>query len=453
MRGRWYIPLLGLVLLLVGLWGYSQYNTRRLWENRTETQYQRAFSELTGNLGGLETQLAKCSISNDPSFLRQTLAEIWRLSYAAQEKLSQLPLTTMELTRMKMLLAKTAAFSYRVTGRPAESLRLTDAEWKTLQGFRSQSRFVSGQLTSMQSNILQNKLRWVDVDRLSGQQISAAAMAARIGTNKVTKNLVMLEDGLKRLPDPGFPESAVIYKPKPKGLKGAKITTAEGRAIASQFVGGPNSRLSAAFIGRIRGDIPNLLYAVTESKRRDAYPTRVSVTEQGGKVAWMLSERELGPRKLNLAKATSIAERFVKEKGQSDLTVVTREEFGGVDIITMAPKTDGVVRYPELVKVQVAMDSGRVVGYEGLGYLIYHDDAAKLGTPRLTAADAKKCVSPHLRVDGVRKAVTISPQQKEVLTYEVAGTMNGERFLVYIDANTGTEVKIRRVDANGVEID
>jgi len=454
MRKRWLVPLLGLALVAVGIWGYTQYAARLRWENRTETQYQRAFIDLTNNLGGLETQLAKASVSNSPRFLRQSMAEMWRQSYAAQEKLGQLPIGAVELTRMKMLLAKVGAFCYRVTDRPAESLRLTGQEWTTLQGLRNQARYVSGQLTSMQANIIQNSLRWVDVDRLAGVHMTAAALARRIGTNKMTKSLVMVENGLKRLPDPGFPESAVIFKPKPKSLAGTeRITPAQGGRIAAQFVGGSSTNLAPRYLGRIKGEMPTLLYTVQPQRGGMAVPTRVSVTEQGGRVAWMLAERPRGTRKLGLAQATLAAERFVSEKGLADMAVIAREEFGSVDVITMAPKIDGVCYYPEAVKVQVAMDTGQVVGYEGIPYLTFHDPARRLTPARLTADEAKARVSPHLVVDRVRPAVIIGNNHQELLTYEVAGSMKGERFLVYLSAADGSEAKIRRVDANGVEIE
>lgn len=452
MRRRWILPFLGLGLVLVGIWGYSQYTARRQWENRVETQYQRAFSDLTNNLGGLETQLAKASVSNSPRFLRESLADIWRLAYAAQEKLGQLPIGAVELTRMKMLLAKVAVFSYRVTDRPADTLQLSTKEWDTLQSLRSQARYVSGQITSMQANIIQNNLRWVDVDRLGGARMTAAALAKQIGTNKMTKSLTMVENGLKRMPDPGFPESAVVFKPKPKGLTGRTINTDEGARIAARFVGGPGTRLATRYLGRSRGDLASFIYAVTPSGR-NASPVQVCVTERGGQVTWMLSERSPTARRLDLDKATEIASRFVRERGLTGMTVIAREELGGVDVITMAPKTDGIIHYPETVKVQVAMDNGEVTGYEGIPYLTFHDANRRLGTAALSPEQAKAKVSPHLTVQSVRQCVIIDQGHNERLAYEVAGTMKSERFLVYIDAKNGMELKIRRVDANGVEID
>ncbi len=454
MRARLLItPFLSLALLLVGLWGYSQFAMRRQWETRAETQYQRAFIDLTNNLGTLETNLARASVSNSPRFLRQTFADIWRLSYAAQEKLGQLPLGAVELTRMKMLLAKVGAFSYQVTDRPADTLRLTSEDWNTLQGLRSQARYVSGQLTSMQANIVQNNLRWVDVERLGGARLSAAVAARRIGTNGVTKSLTMVENGLKRMPDPGFPESAVVITHKPKGLTGRRITAAEGKAVAEKFVAGGGSRQIATYMGQVKGDMPSFLYSVAPPGKKGA-AVKVSVTEQGGRIAWMLMERIPGARRLNLAKATDVAERFIRDRaGLPDMTVIAREEYANVDVITLAPKRDGVIYYPELVKVSVAMDTGQVVGYEGVSYLTFHDPARKLPEVRLSAQQARERVSPHLQVESVRQVMTVDNRQNEVLAYEVAGTMKGERFLVYLNTHDGTEIKIRRVDANGVEIE
>lgn len=450
MRQRWVLPVLVLAVLAVGIWGYAQYAGRLQWENRVESQYQRAFSDLTNNLGGLETQLAKASVSESPRFLRQTLADTWRLAYAAQEKLAQLPIGAVELTRMKMLLAKVGTFCFQVIDRPAEALRLTEKEWENLQGLRGQARYVSGQITSMQANIVQNNLRWVDVDRLGGARLTAAALARRLGTNKLTKSLTMVENGLRRMPSPGFADSNVIYTPKPKGLTGRRISSAEGARIAARFIGGPAAQFNVRYLGRVRGVMASYLYSATPRRGRAA-PVRVSVTEKGGHVAWMLHERTPQARRIDLSQATDAALRFLRERGLPEMAVVAREEFGGIDIITAAPREDGVICYPEAVKVQVAMDTGQVVGYEGVSYLTFHDPARSM-TARLTAEQAKARVSRRLAVEGVRRTVIVDDRD-EKLCYEVEGKMKGERFLVYIDAQDGTEVKIRRVDENGVEIE
>lgn len=458
MHKRWSLSVAILGLVLTGVWGYSQYVSRQRWENRAETQYQRAFIDLTNNLGGLEAQLAKAGVGTSPRFLRQSFADIWRLAYAAQEKLGQLPIGAVELTRMKMLLAKVATFAYKVTDRPAEELRLSEADWKTLQGLRNQARYVSGQLTSMQANIVQNNLRWVDVDRLNDGRMTAAVATKRVGTNTVTKSLAMVEDGLKRMPDPGFPESAVIFRPKPKALEGAKkISTTEGARIAARFAGEPGTRYTTKYVGRVRGDMPTFLYTLTPDGRKgpDAAPIRVSVTEYGGRVAWMLSERPAGVKQqIDLDQATAAAERFVRRNGLSALTVVCREEMGTVDVITMAPVKDGAVHYPELVKCVVAVDSGKVIGFEGVPYLTFHDPSHGAGMrAKISEAEARRRISPHLEVDRVRRAVILDNNNQEQLCYEVDGKMKDERFLVYLSAQDGSEVKIRRVDANGVEID
>ncbi|MCL6614367.1 MAG: germination protein YpeB [Firmicutes bacterium] len=453
------VPLLTLLLVLAVLWGYGQYEARRRWENRAETQYQRAFIDLANNLGGLETHLAKAAVSASPRSLRQTFAEIWRLAYVAQEKLGQLPIGAVELTRMKMLLAKVGAFAYQVTDRPAEALTLDAKDRRTLEGLRGQARYVSGQLTAMQANIVQNNLRWIDVERLAGGHLTAATVARRLGTNELTKSLVMVEDGLKRLPDPGLPESAVVFKPKPKAIAGERrISTSEGARIAVRFVGGPGARLTSRYLGRLTGEMPLLLYTIVPEgaagRLTPAHPVRVGVTEQGGRVAWMLAERPVTLRRgIDLDGAARAAERFTAARGLHDLTVVSREELGTVSVITMAPVVDGVVRYPEIVKVEVGMDSGRVVGFEAVPYLTFHDPRAKTPVARLSPAEAKARVSPDLKIAGVRKAVILGNDHKELLCYEVDATRDGERFLVYISAEDGSEAKITRVDRNGVEID
>ncbi len=43
-------------------------------------------------------------------------------------------------------------------------------------------------------------------------------------------------------------------------------------------------------------------------------------------------------------------------------------------VIPFALVQNGVIIYPDLVKVTVALDNGDIVGYEAMGYLMSHHD-------------------------------------------------------------------------------
>ncbi|HEX3043307.1 MAG TPA: germination protein YpeB, partial [Bacillota bacterium] len=64
----------------------------------------------------------------------------------------------------------------------------------------------------------------------------------------------------------------------------------------------------------------------------------------------------------------------------------------------------------------------------------------------------KRQVNPHLNLKQIRMAQVLDEMFNKVLCYEVSGTQKQDQFLIYYNANTGKEEKIRRVDKNGNEV-
>ena len=103
--------------------------------------------------------------------------------------------------------------------------------------------------------------------------------------------------------------------------------------------------------------------------------------------------------------------------------------------------------------LQVAQDNGEIIGMDAIAYLTFYNprEPAYL-KPQLGETDIRRLLNPHLKPERVRLAQVLDEMYNKVLCYEVTGTLNDERYLVYYNANTGKEEKIRRVDPNGNEI-
>jgi germination protein YpeB len=112
-----------------------------------------------------------------------------------------------------------------------------------------------------------------------------------------------------------------------------------------------------------------------------------------------------------------------------------------VCLINYAYVQDGVVCYPDLVKVGVALDNGGIVRFQAAGYIMNHTQRSLKA--RLTAQQAQKSVSPSLTVRQVRPALIPTPGKQEKLTYEfLCSGAQDDRVLVYINADTGYEEDI-----------
>ena len=453
-RSRFLVPVLAVALLASVAWGYTQYRARRAWEVRAENQYNRSFSELALHVAGLETQLAKAAVANSPKQQARLFTEAWRQAYHAQEDIGQLPLASVELARTKDFLTKVQSFSFGMLSEAGKGNGMPEKKWKTLQDLHRQARYISGELFALQERILEGAERWLNVDRVNMSAMTAD-VSQRLETNKVTKSFMMMEDGLRRLPEPEIEGTPRDFQAEPKGLTGPRIDVEEARKIALRFLERDGREYQADYDGEIKGKLPLYLFNLKREggERGRGAPIRLAVSTKGGHVAWMLRERMVPGRELSLEEATEKAREFLRKREYPEMVPIAVEEFRNAAIISLTRKSGEIIIQPETLKVQVALDNGEILGMEAIPYLTFKDPERKIPSPRLSPAEARKKLNPHLRVEDVKKTVILNDRFQETLCYECDTHLDKERFLIYINALTGEEENIKRVDRRGVELE
>ena len=167
----------------------------------------------------------------------------------------------------------------------------------------------------------------------------------------------------------------------------------------------------------------------------------------------MLRERMIPGRELSLEEATEKAREFLRKREYPEMVPIAVEEFRNAAIISLARKSGEIIVQPETIKVQVALDNGEVLGVEAIPYLTFRDPERKIPSPRLSPVEARKKLNPHLRVEEMKKMIILNDRFQEILCYEWDTYLDKERFLVYINALTGEEENIKRVDRRGVELE
>ena len=75
------------------------------------------------------------------------------------------------------------------------------------------------------------------------------------------------------------------------------------------------------------------------------------------------------------------------------LAVAKKGIYDGLAVINFVALQDGVLLYPDLVKVQVRMDTGEIVGMEANNYLMNHTVRTALSPSASVSSDAYRCKS------------------------------------------------------------
>lgn len=443
---RWVIPALAIALVGASLWGFTQYRARQNWELQAENNYQRAFHELTFHMDGTQNLLSKASVANSARLMNRVFSDIWRHAYSAQQNLAQLPLTNVDLTSTRNFLAKLQSFSSRITEKAADGKPISDADWKTTRSFTTQAGFLSEKLRQMQVYVLDSAARWVEE---AAPEMTAAAGSTR-ETGQITKNFIMVEDGLRRLPDPSFDGNTLNIKVKPVGTTGSNVTAQQALDRARAFLA---PRKLTGYDWRIshetKSDIPGYMIEAIPGRGDGRRAIRLEISKRGGHPMWMLEERNVARSNYSVDKAVEAGTRFLEDRGFKNMGVAMAADYQNIVAVTYVPIVNDVLVYPDMVKLQIARDNLQVLGFDATSYLTFHK--ARNPQPKIGLEQARSKLSRHFSVQRSRKAIVLNDLFQEVLCYEFEGKVENDRFLVYINAADGSEEKIRKITATGVE--
>ena len=136
--------------------------------------------------------------------------------------------------------------------------------------------------------------------------------------------------------------------------------------------------------------------------------------------------------------ANEIGKNFLKEKGFYNMKETYYLKQDGIVTINYAYEQEGVIIYPDLIKVKVALDNGEILGIETSGYLNSHYER-KIKKASISKDKAKKTLNKNLQILSEKMAIIPTEYKTEKYCYEFKGKVDEKEFLVYINAETGRE--------------
>lgn len=390
-------------------------------KNTIENLYNSNLYVLYDSLNNLETGLSKLMVSPDKAQNSMLLLDCYRQAEIAQVALVALPLELDSEQSLKII---------NQIGDYLKGYAASLARGKDCAKFVEQTTKIydcSVQLKASAAQIL---------DKLyNGEKISSMRHAYIKGGDAGNKTHHSVEypeliyDG--PFSDGKQPRHFKLLENKPE------ITQEEAVSRVVESVDGMSGK-SIVLQGKSDGDEPCYELMAKGDNGVEAY---FSVTVRGGMILSFSINRDFGKVKLKEDAARAIAEQAAAKLGYNALSVWYNVS-GNVATVNLAPIIDGVIFYPDLVKVQVALDNGQVVGIEASGYCL--NSCLRTLKPTMSGKAAESMVSDKLELIGTRLAV-IPLGESEVLCYEVAGEYNGLQYFIYLDAHNGEELKILRV--------
>ncbi|MFX3633510.1 MAG: germination protein YpeB [Candidatus Pristimantibacillus sp.] len=431
-------PVMTLLLIGSAYWGYQEHQEKNSILIKAENQYQRAFHDLTYHVEQVHQQLGNTLAVNSTSqgYQRKGLVNVWRLTGEAQNEINQLPLTLLPFHEAEDFLSRIANFAYKTSVRDLTKQPLTDEEFKTMKTLYAKSEEISKDLLGMQDKVLSNNLRWMDVE-------IALASAKSKGDTTIIDGFKTVDNKVSQYPEINWgPSVTTMYQKRTINMLGGKLVTVEDiKKHAAEFVGKNASDIKVVENGK-DSDFPSFSATVMDSKSGNRL--QMDYTQKGGQLLWFMDSREIGEKQLNLQQAREAADKFLNDHGFKDMQAVSYDEFKNTASLTYVTMQDGVLVYPDKLKVKVALDNGEAVGLQANDY-VYEHHKRNLPKAKLTKEEARKALNSEMKVTKEQLALIMSDIGEEVLCYEYSGQINGSQYRIYINAETGLEESIEEM--------
>ncbi len=422
--------LTALFLLMGGfiIKGYAQANNYR---THLEYTYQRALSDLSDDVSEINTTLNKSVYAGTPAQLTQLSSKLVRDCDAAKASLSQLPVSAFNLDGTNKFISQAGEYAQSLTRKLSSSQDITDEEKNNLQSLCDYAKTVAEKINEMRNDMDMSGMNIGEVFAAIKQEGDAVE-----DTPAITDGFQDMEDGMEGYPTLIYdgPFSDHIMEREPLLTKNAKeVTREDARKKAAVALGANVSQIKDDTDEE--GKMPSYCFTYNS--------TNISVTKKGNLICYMLNPRGVSEAKLSVQDAGKKAGEYLRMLGIENMVQSYYDTVGDICVFNFAYEQNGVVCYPDLIKVGVALDNGEIVSFEARGFITNHREDREFPVPAISEDQAMKIVSKKLTPGSTQLALIPTGGQNEVYVYEVrCKSDNDQNVLVYINAMTGVEEQI-----------
>ncbi|WP_078432759.1 germination protein YpeB [Metabacillus halosaccharovorans] len=427
------IGILSVAVLGSAYWGYKEHQEKNAVLIQAENNYQRAFHDLSYRVDQLHDKIGATLAMNTRQSLSPALADVWRITSEAQSDVGQLPLALMPFNKTEEFLAGISDFSYRAAVRDLEKDPLTEKEYETLKSMYTKAADIQNELRSVQNLVLDNNLRWMDVEL-------ALASGQKQADNTIIDGLKTVEENVKGYSETDFGATQTSMKTENgfEKLGGKEISKKEAKEVAKKFVENEVTDIKVTENGE-GSDFG--FYSVSMDDKEQKVDINMDITKKGGYPIYLVQNREIKNKEISLNQATDHATEFLKKHGFEDLDLFESAQYDNIGVFTFVSILDGVRVYPDAIRMKVALDNGEVIGFSARDYLAAHKQR-EIPSAKISKDEAAKKLNPSLDVQEDRLAIIVNEFGEEVLCYEFLGTIENDTYRIFINADNNTEEKV-----------
>lgn len=424
-RGKIRVRLYASVLILV-LFSAFVINAQKASElsRQLNADAERSLSTLEACMSSINTNLTKGLYANTTPMLSSMAISLTRDAASAKNSLSALPLSDTQLDNMLKFLSQVGAFVSTLDRKLSLGESITSEERNQLKQLIDVSQKLLSELDTITQGVEDGSVSFKQAGstlQKSADQSMQIDSAFGDAEQTLTDYPTLIYDG---------PFSDHILNQSPKTLEGkSDISKEKALEIASDFIGVDKSTLR--FDSETNGVIETYNFFVNS--------INISVCKKGGAVLYLLGSSNAGESVITPEQAVENAKSFLSAKGYENMKESYYSTQDGICTVNFAYENEGVICYPDLIKLSVSLETGNIISFDARGYIMNHTDRPPVQS-KISADEAKMSVSDYLTVMSSRLAVIPTDYKTEKTAYEFhCKTPDEQEVLVYIDVLTAKE--------------
>lgn len=416
-------------------------NNFKRQKNLVQDEYNKSMYLAVSYINNVEVDLAKLLVTSTPKMSAVTLADIWKQANLAKECLEQIPVGQNSMANASKYLTQVSDFSYTLMKQNISDIKLTEEEYEKLKHIYEDSSKLSSKMSDIYDDLNAGRIKWDELEKIGNEKLPDNDISNSI--SEVGKTFQNYE-GL--IYDGAFSDH--LLSSEPKFLSKKEISEDDAKKYIEEVILNDEKIEKIEFKGESNGKIELYNFDVTlDSKQKRT----ISITKNDCKLYLMIGDKKVKEQNISVDEAKKRGMEFLNKLGIDNMIETYYQKTENMIVINYAATQDGVILYPDLIKVKISLDDGKVYGVEAAGYIFNHTTRNNL-KPSISQEKAKSILNSSLEIISSDMALIPTESNSEILTYEFKGKIDNREFLIYINADNASEEKVLLVidNKNGV---
>ena len=416
-------------------------NNFKRQKNLVQDEYNKSMYLAVSYINNVEVDLAKLLVTSTPKMSAVTLADIWKQANLAKECLEQIPVGQNSMANASKYLTQVSDFSYTLMKQNISDIKLTEEEYEKLKHIYEDSSKLSSKMSDIYDDLNAGRIKWDELEKIGNEKLPDNDISNSI--SEVGKTFQNYE-GL--IYDGAFSDH--LLSSEPKFLSQKEISEDDAKKYIEEVILNDEKIDKIEFKGESNGKIELYNFDVTlDSKQKRT----ISITKNDCKLYLMIGDKKVREENISVEEAKKRGMEFLNKLGIDNMTETYYQKTENMIVINYAATQDNVILYPDLIKVKISLDDGKVCGVEAAGYIFNHTTRNNL-KPSISQEKAKSILNSSIEIISSDMALIPTESNSEILTYEFKGKIDNREFLIYINADNAREEKVLLVidNKNGV---